>query len=153
MTTAVYQALSYAMRYWFIAVAIGLLVALIRISYREYKDKKSVKSNLSQFIGYLDVVGGPGEFIGQRFGVREITVIGRSTRDDIVLADPTVAPSQVRIRMTGDKLILEPSRKGYTTVNGKEAPPQRVLKTGDKIGIGDVTFSLHIRRRRIGYDT
>lgn len=153
MTTAVFEALSYAMRYWFIAIAVGVLIAMIRISYKEYKDKKSVRSELSQYIGFLEIVGGPESFIGDRFGIREISVIGRSTHDDIVLPDPTVEPSHARLYFMDGNLVLEPGRRGDTTINGRRAINRHALKTGDVLGIGDVDFQVHIRRRRVGDDT
>lgn len=153
MTTAVFEALSYAMRYWFIAIAVGVLIAMIRISYKEYKNKKSVKNELSQYVGYLQIIGGPEEFIDDRFGIREITVIGRSTHDDIVLADPTVEPSHAKLYFMNGNLVLQPGQRGYTTINGRRAAGRHALKTGDVIGIGDVEFAVHIRRRRVGYDS
>lgn len=40
MSTAVYEAVAYALRYWFIAVAVGILIAMIVASYKEYKEKR-----------------------------------------------------------------------------------------------------------------
>lgn len=154
MSNAVYEALAYAMRYWFIAVAVGVLIAMIVASYREYREKRQVLSELSQFHGYLEIVGGPEEFIGDRFGIREeMNTIGSSPDEDIVLPDRTVAPVHAFIYMDGGNLILEPhAAPGTTKINGRLAVRRHALKTGDVISVGDVSFAVYIRRKRLSYD-
>lgn len=149
MTPGVYEAFSYAMRYWFIAVAVGVLIAMIRISYKEYKSRKEVRSELAQYIGYLDIVAGPEEFIGDRFGLRDVTTIGRSKRSSIVLPDPTVATEHVRITQEGRNLILMPL-DGDTKINGRRAVRPHAIKTGDEVQTGDIVFAVSIRRTRVG---
>lgn len=154
MSNAVYEALAYAMRYWFIAVAVGILIAMTVASYREYKEKKQVRSELSQFCGYLEIVDGPEEFLHDRFGIRaEMNTIGRSPDEDIVLPDATVAPVHAFLYMENDELILEPhGRGGETKINGRLALRRHKLKTGDVVSVGDVSFAVYIRRKRLGYD-
>lgn len=152
MTSAVYEAVAYAMRYWFIAVVVGTLIAMIYISYKEYKEKKTVRTELDQYIGYLEIVGGPEQFIGDRFGIRERNWIGRSKKDDIVLPDETVAQSHAQLYMDGDRLILEPGVRGSTKINGRRAVRRHALKTGDVFSIGDVDFAVYIKRTRVGLE-
>ena len=154
MSNAVYEALAYAMRYWFIAVAVGILVAMIVASYREYKEKRQVRRELKQFSGYLEIIDGPPEFIGDRFGIREeMNTIGRSAEEDIVLPDPSVAPVHAFLYMENDRLILEPhAHSGTTRINGRLAMRRHALKTGDVVTVGDVSFAVYIRRKRLGYD-
>lgn len=152
MTSAVYEAISYAMRYWFIAVVLGTLIAMIYISYKEYREKKSVRSELDQYVGYLEIVGGPEQFIGDRFGIRPRNWIGRSKRDDIVLPDASVEQSHAQLYMDGDRLILEPGARGSTKINGRRAVRRHALKTGDVFSIGDVDFAVYIRRTRVGME-
>lgn len=153
MSTPVYEAFSYAMRYWFIAVALGILIAMIVASFREYREKQTIKSELSQFLGYLEIIDGPESFVGDRFGIREMNRIGSADEGDIVLPDVTVQPTHAFMYMEGDKLILEPhTRLGATTINGRVAIRRHVLKTGDVVGIGDVQFAVYIRRTRLAYD-
>lgn len=140
------------MRYWFIAVAVGILIAMIAASYKEYKEKKIVKSELSQFLGYLEIVRGPREFIGDRFGIRENNTIGRSDSSDVVLPDPSVARTHAFLYWDRGDLVLEPAgREGETKINGRLAIRRHVLKTGDVVSIGDVDFAVYIRRNRL-YD-
>ena len=58
MSPSVYEAIAFAMRYWFILVIAIILIAVIVISVREYKARKSVMSRMAEFAGFLEIVGG-----------------------------------------------------------------------------------------------
>lgn len=151
MSNAVYEALAYAMRYWFIAVAVGILIAMVVASYREYKETRQVRSELSRFQGYLEIVGGPEAFIGDRFGIREDSnAIGSSPDCEIVLPDDTIEPIHAFLYMDNGNLILEPRGPGGSTkINGRLAVRRHALKTGDVVSVGDVSFAVYIRRKRL----
>lgn len=152
MTPGVYEAFAYAMRYWFIAVAVGVLIAMIRLSYKEYKSKKNVRNELSQYVGYLDIVEGPEEFIHDRFGISERTLIGCADGCDIVLPDPTVGDEHVMLEFDGKRLMVEPLSGYPLKINGRRAVRAHALKTGDEITVGDITLVVYIRKTRVGYD-
>ena len=152
MTPGIYEAFAYAMRYWFIAVAVGVLIAMISISFKEYKSRKSVRDELSSYIGYLEIVGGPEEFIGDRFGIGEYTVIGSSDGASIVLPDPTVAANHADLQFDGRKLMIAPGVGCTLRINGRRAVRAYPLKTGDVVSVGDVEMAVYIRKKRVGYD-
>lgn len=149
MTTGVYEVFAYALRYWFIAVAVGMLIAMIRISYKEYKARKAVQNELRQYVGYVEIIGGPEEFIGDRFGLRDMTTIGRADYCDIVLPDPTVAGEHAYISMDRGRLVLTPV-DGQTKINDRRAVRPHAIKTSDRIRLGDVEFAVSIHRTRVG---
>lgn len=66
----------------------------------------------------------------------EITVVGRSRRCDVVLADPNVSRQHVEVRRRGDGFLLQDlgSTNG-TRVNGRDVR-QVVLQHGDRIELG-----------------
>ncbi len=148
-----YEAVAYAMRYWFIFVVVGILIAVIYISYKEYKEKKYVKGTMSQYFGYLEIVGGPPEFLGDRFGVRRQNTIGSSRKSDIMLPDNTVQKNHALLYMKQEDLVLEPTAKAATQINGRRATTAHRLKTGDVVSIGDVDFAVYIKRTRLNHDT
>lgn len=153
MSAPVYEAVAYTMRYWFIAVALGILIAMITASYKTYKEKKTVKSELSRYLGYLEIIGGPEEFMHDRFGILEMNQIGSAEDGDVVLPDESVAPVHAFLYMENGDLILEPHEKrAATKINGRTAIRPHALKTGDVISIGDVQFAVYIKRTRLGYD-
>ncbi|MDL2237445.1 FHA domain-containing protein [Christensenellaceae bacterium OttesenSCG-928-K19] len=153
MDGAIYEVAAYAMRYWFILVIVGILVASIYISYKQYNEKKYVKGAMSKFFGYLEIVGGPEEFIGDRFGVREQNTIGSSQHADIILPDKTVLATHALLYVEEGDMILSPTSRSDTRINSRRAINQHKLKTGDIISIGDVDFYVYIKRTRIGNDS
>lgn len=152
MSSVVYETLSYAMRYWFIFAALAILIALIYISYKEYNEKKYVKNRMSKFLGYVEIIGGPEEFIGDRFGLRDQNIIGSSRRADIMLPDDTVLKTHALLYREDDELVLSPTSRSDTRINGRRASTKHRLKTGDVFSIGDVDFVLYIKRTRVGHD-
>lgn len=152
MGESVYEFAAYVMRYWFIFVIVGILIAVIYISYKEYNEKKYVKGTISKFFGYLEIVGGPEEFMGDRFGVREQNIIGSSQRSDIMLPDASVLKTHASLTMVDGDMVLLPAPKSDTRINGRKAIHSHKLKTGDVVSIGDVDFYVYIKRTRIEND-
>ena len=149
---AAYEVVAYALRYWFIAAVLVILIAVIYISYKEYQQKKFVMSEISQFGGYAKIIGGPEEFIGDRFGLRAENTIGSGASCDIVLPDRTVAATHAVIFQDGDDYYLKPIDKAPTKINGRLAINTHKLKTGDAMSFGDVQMRIYFKRTRIGND-
>ena len=152
MNSAVYEAVSYAMRYWFLLVVVGILIAVIYISVKEYREKKLLKGEISQYFGYLEIIDGPEEFVGDRFGVRNQNTIGSSKNSDIILPDETVEKNHALLYIDDDNLILTPYDMADTRINDRRATTSHMLKTGDIISIGDVDFYVYIKRTRVNHD-
>lgn len=145
-----YEVAAYALRYWFIAAVLAILIAVIYISYKEYQQKKYVMSEIGQFDGYAKIIGGPREFVGDRFGLREENTIGSDARCDIVLPDQTVRRNHALIYREGDNYYLQPAEKAPTKINGRKAVNAHKLKTGDALSFGDVEMRVYFKRTRIG---
>lgn len=152
MAESAYEVAAYALRYWFIAAVLAILIAVIYISYKEYQQKKYVMSEIGQFDGYAKIISGPRDFIGDRFGLREENTIGSDNRCDIVLPDNTVERNHAVIFREGDDYYLEPSKKAPTKINGRRATNAHKLKTGDAVSFGDVEMRVYFKRTRIGND-
>lgn len=154
MSSLAYETLSFAMRYWFLAVVIAILIALIYVSYKQYVEKKAVKNNLDQYGGYLEIIRGPDEFLGDKFGLRADSdnLIGSAQNADIIVPDVSVAPEHAFLYQGPDSFVLSPTRQGATKINGRRATRDHQLRTGDIISIGDIDFELRIKRKRIAND-
>lgn len=148
META-YEVAAYALRYWFIAAVVAILIAVIYISYQEYQQKKFVMSEIGQFGGYVKIIGGPREFVGDRFGLREENTIGSDAQCDIVIPDRTVKRSHADIYREGDDYYIRPAEKAPTKINGRRATSTHRLKTGDAVSFGDVETRVYFKRTRI----
>ncbi len=153
MDQAIYEALAYALRYWFIFITLAILIAVIYISYKEYNEKKYVKGTMQNYLGYLEIIGGPDDFIGDRFGIRKKNIIGSSKKADIILPDYSVLKTHALLYMEGDNLILSPTAQEGTAVNGRKVSKRRILRTGDTVLIGDIEFVVYIKRTRLKYDS
>jgi len=133
-------------------IVVGVLVALIFISYKEYREKKYVKGAISKFFGYLEIVGGPEDFLGDRFGIRDQNTIGSSRKADIVIPDDSVLKTHALMFWEKDELYILPTSKSNTKINGRKAINKHRIRTGDVISIGDVDFYVYIKRTRVGHD-
>jgi transcriptional regulator with GAF, ATPase, and Fis domain len=74
---------------------------------------------------------------------KPLTSIGRARGNDIVLADPMVAPTHANLLKSGNKLtvsVVEPSNELYH--NGRRSR-QAVLKAGDRLLIGRFELTLN----------
>jgi hypothetical protein len=147
-----FEVVSYAMRYWFIALILVVLIALIYISYKEYQQKKYVMTELEQFAGYMQITGGPREFIGDRFGLAEENVIGSAQGCDIIIPDRSILPHHAKIYQKDDDFYLVPAKGADTKINGRRAVNSHKLKTGDKLSFGTVDLRVYFKRTRIGND-
>lgn len=148
-----YDAVAYAMRYWFIFVVLGILIAMIVISVREIREKRVALSEIASYLGYVEIVGGPDEFLGDRFGIREQTTIGSSKKSDIIIQGAGLARSHATIYKEGDDIMLRPQNKASTKINNRRAINAHALKTGDIITVGKVELRVYLKKTRLKYDS
>ncbi|MEF9863605.1 MAG: FHA domain-containing protein [Christensenellaceae bacterium] len=147
-----YEVVAYALRYWFIFVTLAILIAVIYISYKEYKEKQFVLGEIGRYGGYLEIVGGPAEFLGDRFGLTDENTIGSSKKSDIMIPDETILKAHALIYRQDGELFLSPLDKAATMINGRRATTAHKLKTGDTLSFGDVDMRIYIKRTRISDD-
>lgn len=152
MNDSMYEAIAYVMRYWFIFVVVGLLIAMIYISHREISEKKQIKTEMGKYGGYLEIVGGPREFLGDRFGIADQNTIGSAAKADIIIPGRHIEKTHALLYKQGEDLILSPVQKADTKINGRRAISPHALKTGDVITIGNVDLRVYIKRTRLRHD-
>ena len=70
--------------------------------------------------------------------------IGRAVENEVVVTSKRVSREHARIRREGRKLILEDlNSTNGTFLNDERLSGPEVLRDGDRIGIGEVTFIFH----------
>ena len=74
---AVFEAVSLAMRYWFLAAAAIVLLSVTGISIKEYREKRMVLSVAQSSIGYIHVVSGPEDIFNANIQLMRENTIGR----------------------------------------------------------------------------
>ncbi len=73
-----------------------------------------------------------------------VSTIGRGVENDIVIVSKRVSREHARIRREGRKLLLEDldSTNG-TYLNDQRLLSPQVLRDGDQVTVGDITFTFH----------
>ncbi|MEI6100706.1 MAG: FHA domain-containing protein [Eubacteriales bacterium] len=152
MSGSVYEAVAYAMRYWFVFATCVILIAVIYTSVSEYRQRKNILDEVDSIVGYLEISAGPEDWIGNRVGIRAENTLGRLAKSDICLDDYSIAKSHALLYKKGDDLVISPLGKAETSVNGRLIAGVQVLRTGDTIEIGDIQLKVFIKRTRLQND-
>ena len=97
MSSEIYQTVAFGMRYWFILIIGLMLLTLILVSRSEYRERKAVMGEVGQYIGYLEIIGGADDVLGERIGIMKENLVGNSRSADIVIADPSVHKNHAMI--------------------------------------------------------
>ena len=133
------------MRYWFIIIIALMLLTLILISRKEYKEHKTVMGEVVQYIGFLEITGGAEDVLGERIGIMKENRVGSGMTSDIVISDPSVSKNHAIIYKKDDEVILVPLENGETKINGRKATRPHPIYTGDTVQFGVITASVYIK--------
>ena len=147
-----YEAIAFAMRYWFIFLMAVILIAVIVISVKEYKERKSVLDRIADFFGYLEIVGGSEDILGEKYGICEYNLIGTSSVCDICILDKGIKKKHAEIYLNEDSAVISSFGRAVVLVNDDMIKGPRTLKTGDVISIGNVSLRVFMKRKRVGND-
>ncbi|MBT3319586.1 MAG: FHA domain-containing protein [Clostridia bacterium] len=141
-----YEAASLAMRYWFVVVIVIVFFGAVVISVKEYRQKHFVLGVAQNSIGYLSILSGPDDVLGENLQLMQENTIGRSRRVDIVLADRSVnkAHSQVYLDEYGD-VCINRLGDGEVTINGESLEDNALIFTDDIVCFGNVVTQVHIK--------
>ncbi len=144
MSEQVFQILSGSMRFWFILLIGGMLLALVFISLREYKDKRSVIADVSRYIGYLEILYGPEDMLGARVGLTNENTIGSGSSCEICLHDASVEKFHAELIKQGEEMYLYP-KSPSTKLNGARISQPTEVFNEDIITFGGIETLLFIR--------
>lgn len=113
-------------------IRLGALVAEVR--------RAGVTPEPEPFMGYLEVVQGPGT--GSRYEVRRRRLeIGRSARCEICLPSYALAQEHAILEWYGDQPLLMPMTSGPVLVNGRAIPRGAYLEPHDLVALaGNVSL-------------
>ncbi len=142
----IYEAASIAMRYWFVAAGVIVLIGVIIISLREYREKSYVLSLAKSSIGYLSVISGPADVMGENIQLMQKNAIGRSRRCDIMFDERSLDKTHASIyRALSGAVYLSRSGKGEVTVNGRAIESRVRLHSKDTVCFGNVVTKVHLK--------
>ena len=143
----IYEAVAYALRYWFVFVIIAILICVIIVSIVEYRDKKRIMAYAGTYIGYLDVVYSSGNDLneGDRFTLAADNIIGCGNNCNIVINETGVMKKHARLFAKDNDVWLQAAVPGNTQVNGRPVKDVQDMRTGDIILIGDTALMVHLK--------
>ena len=152
MSPSVYEAIASAMRYWFILAMAVVLIAVIVVSVKEYKVRKSVLSRMAVFLGYLEIVKGSEDLIGEKFGICDENTLGSAYGCDICLPDKGVKKKHALVYYRDGGIFIQPLGRCVVLVNDELVRDAYALKTGDIISLGSIELRVFLKRKRVGND-
>ncbi len=142
---AVYEAAALALRYWFLIAAAVVLLGVTGISIKEYRDKRFVLGLAQSSIGYLSVISGPEDIIGENIQLMRENTIGRSRGVDIVLRDPSIVKAHSQIYMTDGGIFVNRLGRGEVNVNGEDIVSSASIYSGDMICFGNIVTRFFVK--------
>lgn len=143
----IYEAVAFALRYWFVFVIIAILICVIIVSVTEYRDKKRIMQYAGTYIGYMEVIysKGSGAEIGDRFTLAADNDIGSGSHCNIVINEEGVMKKHVRIFVQGKDVVLRALDSNNTQLNGHPVKDGQLIHTGDIILVGDTALMVHLK--------
>lgn len=145
--TGLYEATSLALRFWFLIVAVIIVLGVTSLSIKEYKDKRMVLDVAQSSIGYLAVISGPEDVMGENVPLLEQNTIGRSRNADIMFADRSVEKAHSQIYLCEDETVMiNRLGRGDVTVNGVKLDDSAPLKSRDIVCFGNVVAKVFLKK-------
>jgi len=145
MSKALYDTMAFAMRYWFILIIALMLLTLVLVSRREYRERRAVMGEVSRYIGYLEITGGADDVLGERIGIMAENRVGSSHNCDIIISDPSVRKTHALIVKRGGEVLLVPMHNGDTRINNRRATRAHAIFTGDLVQFGDISARVFLK--------
>ncbi len=145
MQDALYDAVAFGMRYWFLLLIALMLFTLIAVSVKEYRRHKRIMDNVGSFVGYIEIVSGADEALGMRIGLTSKTVIGSGKHSDIVIEDEGVNRTHAVIDADGETVIITPVGGAAYKINGRFANKPHRIFTGDVLTFGTVEAAVYFK--------
>lgn len=143
----IYEAVAFALRYWFVFVVIAILICVIIVSIAEYRDKKRIMHYAGTYIGYLEVVYSKGSDaeIGDRFTLAAENELGSGSHCNIVIKEEGVMKKHAKIFMQGKNVVLKAMDLNNTQLNGRPVREEQFIRNGDIVLVGDTALMVHLK--------
>lgn len=144
--SGLYEATALALRFWFLVVAVIIVLGVTSISIKEYRDKRMVLDVAQSSIGYLAIISGPDDVMGENVPLMDQNTIGRSRHADIIFADRSVDKAHSQIYLSEDGTVtVNRLGRGDVTVNGVSLDGSAPLKNRDIVCFGNVVAKAFLK--------
>lgn len=132
--------LEYTMLFFLIAFVVKIYHRIFKRTQQLAKEINKPTVNSSQAILTI-VESSAAELIGSRYAFTDEINIGRSSDNDIVIAENFVSHHHARIFFQGNQYIIEDLGSiNHTYLNNQVLQGKTYLRTGDLVRIGMVTL-------------
>ncbi len=141
----VFELASRIVKFVLIAIVYSFILRVVKMVYLDISDTKRARRAVTEGMAYLKLSVRKKDMdykIYDTYAVRENTYIGRARKNDVCIAAPFMSATHARIFFADGEFYIEDlgSTNG-TLVNGKYIGNYTVpLKSGDKIGFGNIKF-------------
>ena len=138
-----YRILSWTIRYIFIGLIYYFIYHIIRLIYLDINRINQMQKR--QFNSpYLKLVNRKESLdfdIQEFYDLKDVITIGRNKENDIQILDKFMSSQHLKITMDEEEYFLEDlGSVNGTYLNGEQIQDVMKLKTGDRIGLGQVEF-------------
>ncbi|AKL93718.1 FHA domain containing protein [Clostridium aceticum] len=138
-----FQILSWIIRYIFIILIYYFIYHIIKLIYLDIKhiNNKQKKHFNSPYLKLVNRKESLGFEVQEFYDLKDVLTIGRRKDTDIQLLDKFISSQHAKITVDEGEYFLEDlgSING-TYLNGTQIQDAVKLKTGDRIGLGQVEF-------------
>ena len=138
-----FRILSWTIRYIFIGLIYYFIYHIIRLIYLDINRINQMQKR--QFNSpYLKLVNRKESLdfdIQEFYDLKDVITIGRNKENDIQILDKFMSSQHLKITMDEEEYFLEDlGSVNGTYLNGEQIQDVMKLKTGDRIGLGQVEF-------------
>jgi len=141
----VFELASRIVKFVLIAIVYSFILRVVKMVYLDISDTKRARRAVTEGMAYLKLSGRKKDMdykVYDTYAVRENTFVGRARKNDICIPAPFMSAVHAKIFFADGEFYIEDlgSTNG-TLVNGKYTGNYTVpLKSGDKIGFGNIKF-------------
>ena len=141
----VFELASRIVKFVLIAIVYSFILRVVKMVYLDISDTKRARRAVTEGMAYLKLSGRKKDMdykVYDTYAVRENTFVGRARKNDICIPAPFMSSVHAKIFFADGEFYIEDlgSTNG-TLVNGKYTGNYTVpLKSGDKIGFGNIKF-------------
>lgn len=150
MNAAAYELLSAIAKYWFIALAIFILVRMILSVTREVRIERQVQREIGQagtsINATLILLSDEDRKLkrGKFYPVQGETTIGRSGRCDISLRSKSLESMHCILNMEHGSMSVVPIGRAFVVVDGEVVERRAAAWDGSEIQMGGLVFRLRL---------
>lgn len=138
-----FQILSWTIRYIFIGFIYYFIYHIIRLIYLDIKriNERQSKQFNSPYLKLVNRKESLDFDIQEFYDLKDVITMGRKKENDIQIMDKFMSSQHAKITMDEDEYFLEDlGSVNGTYLNGTQIQDVVKLKSGDRIGLGQVEF-------------